>query len=209
MASVYSSSLYPTDQALKSALDVSYGGGTQDWMKQLANPFFGDLNNLRFARAVMDFFSRTLPAQDSHNHWDDQYRFYISCYYFKQFNFPIDNTDQANCQLFKGLQTAVNTAIEDADKANANGTGSGVIYQYRSEALTAIKEYINTAFATLSCDFYLTQNQQQQQLDILSQATEKAAKTGTTTNYTTYIIYAVIAIIVIMVIVKIFKHKAA
>lgn len=212
MASVSSiSSQYGSDAALQSKLILdAYGGGTQGWIKDMCSGFFRDINNMPYVRAVMSFYNRDVPAQDTHNHWDDQYFFWTACVYFKQFGMPINNTDPGNCGIFKGLQTALMQAQEEADKLNANGTASGVVYQKKAQVLSDLTNYVNTAFATLQCDFVLTSQQQNNQLAVLQQATQTAtttASSGTGGGYTTYIIYAVLAIIVIAVLAKIFKHK--
>lgn len=197
---------FTTESLQDGLLNHSYAGPSAEWLKQPAIQFFQDANNIQYAFAVMNFYSRDIPLRNDKNKWDDLYKFYQACKYFKTFNLPLQSST-ANCQKFNDLVVAI-----DAEKANVLQVEKGVAANISTGVLNDIKTWLQTQFATLSCQTVINNQQQQQQVDIITQVADKAleAPSGQADqqkkNTTLYIVYAVAAIIVVVVIVKIFKR---
>lgn len=167
--------------------------------------FFSSTSNLIYAKEVMKFFNRGLPQlniNDITSFALDCQSFYSACRYFKLMGFPFQDI-QGNCQLIKDTITVINT-----EKENVYNTSPSKWGNEEQRVLNSMKTYLEQQQAKLSCNLYLTQSEQQYQIDTMTKVTDAAIsspKSSQDTAVTKYAIYGVIAVIIIMIFIKMFR----
>lgn len=190
-------------------------GYVKGWLRDAAIPFFNDINNVAKAKDVMLFYNREIPTIDHHVNLKnsfihglpivadftlDCYFFFAACKYFKQFNFPIQNL-QSNCGLMKDLITVINNEKESVLQRGATKWEKKEIL-----VLNNMKTAIELQMSNLNCNLYLTQTEQQYQIDSVTKVAEQSINSNSQkTDYTNYAIYGIIAIIVIVIFIKMVK----
>lgn len=186
----------------------SYGGGNTRWLKDQAASFFGSIDNIKWAKAVMLFYDRYQPGWDDRNNWGDQYFFFRAAQLFKQYSFPLPD-DVSSCVKVRDFLAAMGKERENAmyKKASGDDTGGNIDLNI----INGMQSYVENININRSCTLYLTNMQQQQQVQTLTQVTDAAMASpeGTGNNssrYVTWFIYGIAVLIVAAVIIKFIKH---
>lgn len=191
--SIYNSK-YPTDTDLRNALIYAYSGSAYhaDWVQ--------DINMMKWARAVMDYYSRGLPSRSDGGYWADRsdlFFFDTAVKYFKRFEYRNIYT-QGDCEMLKEMGPAIDaeiTSIFQRRAAGAFGTGE---QGHFLTVLNDLKQKIATAMAQLTCDQYLTNQQNQDVLNTQFQQIKQAQTLTKTDKTTTYIVYGMIASVLVV-----------
>lgn len=191
-------------------------GKKESWLGPDGVGFFNNNSNLTYAKDVMAFFNRVIPKytgiSTNISLWKgtnaakdfafDCHRFLSACKYFKLFGFPMQE-NKGNCQLMKDTVSVINN-----EKENVLQKRSGDWGEQEMSVLNSMKTYLEQQQAKLSCNLYLTQSEQQYQIDTMTKVTDAAIsspKSSQDTAVTKYAIYGVIAVIVIMIFIKMFR----
>jgi hypothetical protein len=193
--SIYGSK-YPTDEALRSALIYANSGGAyagaRDWVQ--------DINMMKWARAVMDYYSRDIPGRSDGGKWADRsdlFFFDAAVKYFKKFEYRYAY-NQSDCEMLKEMGPAIDaehTNVLAERAAGAFGTGEEGHYL---RILGDLQQKVNTAQAELTCDQYLTDQQNNQILNTQFQQIQQAQTLTKPDNKTTYLVYGMIGAVLLV-----------
>lgn len=213
---------YPTDKILSDNL-LQYGyncgnnlfhtGGAQ-WLMGPGYEFNADLNNMRWARAVMNYYSKNVPSGrcgGDGDWWANKFFFLHAEQYFKNFNFPffVWEADQTICgqvnDILKAIDDEITSVNRQAAAAGRGGTGLSILLQILGD----IRREINLKKASLDCSRFLITQTKQDDADLIKKVTDEslAKPDGTTdvSKYASYGVFAFIAIIAVIIVRKTLK----
>lgn len=188
-------STYNTDIFLSNALIAAYAGSSfagQAWPE--------DLEMMKWARAVMDYYNRGIPNRADGSKWSaraDLVFFAFAVNYFRKFNYRYTYT-QADCQMLKEMIPAVDSEIQSVYAKRASGTFGEGEEGESVQILSDLKQHFTTWMAQLSCDQYLTNAENQDVLNTQFQQIKQAQSLTKTNNTTTYVVYGMIAAVLLV-----------
>lgn len=130
--------------------------------------------------------------------WDKgMYRFYLAAQLFQKYP-KFDFKDTKNCEKTKNLKLALDEEkvfVDNQHVADQDYTK----YQYTTTVLNDYQSELNGILATLNCNKVISQEQQQEQLDIIDKASTSSVSESTTSNVGNYIVYGVVILVAIVV----------
>lgn len=197
--------LYTSDSQLQNQLvNGSYGGDRNAWLKDAGKQFFGDINNIQWARKAMEFFSLPIPAWNNNKNWDsNQYRFVVAAKMLKKFNLPFAAT-QADCSKLKQLKLSLEEEVVSQTRVE-----KGVALDITNGILSEMKAWANNQYATLDCDNYQITQTKETDLKLIQQATDTGIAGQKTSKAGIYAVYTAAVLLIGFGAYIIFKPKKA
>ncbi len=165
-----------------------------------AKLFFTDFNNMPFIREAITRYGFRECTSDWRVFWE----FYFSSLYFSKF--PLPEASDINCTFLKPLILAVKAEQQSLQEQFTKGFLSIDEFRFSGTGLTDRLGDLNRMYANLNCDVAISQQTTQQDLAVLSDATNTAAA-NTAPNYTVYVIYGVVGLILLTGVALFFKKS--
>lgn len=200
---------YATDKQLSDELVNRYSNQVESALSSSTTiDWFGNIDNMRWVRAVMNYYERGIPETHKVINFyffydkQDAYWFLWAAQFFKKYNFPFIAATPDKCTLINDVVKTV-----DSHKESVLQTETDWVLNKLLGILNDIRNELTLRYNTMACSTILTQQQQQQQLNILESVTDKAIQQEEgKKDYSQYAVYAIVAIIVIVVFIKIIKR---
>lgn len=189
-----------SDQQIKDTLTAGAPYKNDKWVVNDCVSFWSVSENIPLAKKVMDTLGKDLPHP---NDYAARYTFLWLARFFKQFNLPYPENPSV-CPNIKALKTAFQAERSRIQTDRLTQYAVTKWIDMQGGALSLVEGYINGLYATLNCDQVINTQQQTQQIDLLTQATDKAITTsdGNGINYTMWAVIAIVIVVLIVVIKK-------